>query len=100
MVIGDMPPPSPRLPRGPFCMPLKTSSKPMIASLFCRRARARVETRQRSGVGYVACASAHGARGNSASGTTVAKADATGRPPSLLNRYRRTRVTPSYSQTR
>ena len=34
MVIGDMPPPpSPRLPRGPFCMPLKTSSKPMIASL-------------------------------------------------------------------
>jgi hypothetical protein len=32
-VIGDMPPPpSPRLPRGPFCMPLKMSSKPMFAS--------------------------------------------------------------------
>src|SRR5882757_5819397 len=33
MVIGDMPPPEPlRLPRGPFCMPLRTSSKPMVAS--------------------------------------------------------------------
>ena len=39
MVIGDMPPPSDCAlgllgPRGPFCMPLSTSSKPMVVS--CR----------------------------------------------------------------
>ena len=37
MVIGDMPPPSDCAlgvlgPRGPFCMPLSTSSKPMVVS--------------------------------------------------------------------
>src|ERR1700685_1939138 len=36
MVIGDMPPPDCALgvlgPRGPFCMPLSTSSKPIVSS--------------------------------------------------------------------
>src|ERR1700733_3779545 len=38
MVIGDIPPlldpdEAPRAPRGPFCMPLRTSMRPTIASL-------------------------------------------------------------------
>src|SRR5580704_17014711 len=39
MVMGDMPPPlldpdeEPRAPRGPFCIPLRTSMRPTIASL-------------------------------------------------------------------
>ena len=71
MVIGDMPPPpSPRLPRGPFCMPLKTSSKPMIASLsVVVRVRA---LRQGNGAASATLRArwrtvqlAHGARGDS-----------------------------------
>jgi hypothetical protein len=42
-VRGDMPPPR-MAPRGPFCIPFKTSSKPIAASSFVpgveRRARA------------------------------------------------------------
>src|SRR5205823_4924093 len=35
MVIGDMPPPlvGSRCPRGPFCIPFRTSSKPMVVSI-------------------------------------------------------------------
>jgi hypothetical protein len=37
-VMGDMPPPpllaGPRCPRGPFCIPLRTSSRPMFASCY------------------------------------------------------------------
>src|ERR1700722_14496711 len=41
MVMGDMPPPldpdgAPRAPRGPFCIPLRTSMRPTIASLESR----------------------------------------------------------------
>jgi hypothetical protein len=42
MVTGDMPPPlldpdeEPRAPRGPFCIPLRTSMRPTIASLDSR----------------------------------------------------------------
>ena len=37
MVMGDIPPPASFAlgvlgPRGPFCMPLSTSSKPMVVS--------------------------------------------------------------------
>src|ERR1700719_2980375 len=44
MVIGDMPPPlplveEPRGPCGPFCMPLRTSIKPIVTS-HCRDAAA------------------------------------------------------------
>jgi hypothetical protein len=44
IMIGDMPPPlelvlagaGVRAPRGPFCMPLRTSISPMFASVFAR----------------------------------------------------------------
>ena len=40
MVIGDIPPLPCALgllgPRGPFCMPLSTSSKPMVVSCRCQ----------------------------------------------------------------
>jgi hypothetical protein len=42
MVMGDMPPllldpgEEPRAPRGPFCIPLRTSMRPTIASLDSR----------------------------------------------------------------
>jgi hypothetical protein len=49
MVIGDMPPPDCALgvegPRGPFCIPFKTSSKPMDLSWRVRPTGARISAR-------------------------------------------------------
>jgi hypothetical protein len=45
MVIGDIPPPDCALgvegPRGPFCIPFNTSSKPIVIS--CRLPAPRIE---------------------------------------------------------
>ena len=61
MVIGDIPPPDCALgllgPRGPFCMPLSTSSKPMVLSCRIQPAARNILTRHD---GYKARAAASG----------------------------------------